>query len=173
MVPNTEHILQFCCLNYGPGHIQCNYRSTYSGFNIQQIVAQVVLEICRPFNVRYIAIWVLNTPHTRQFTQCVLRSRKYAMYLQFLIFRQQYSSEGICAAIGYIPKFRCALYCKHCAKYVAHPPDYAMWTMIPYIYNVITVPHIQASIFNKTKLRCYWRYRHNSMSVILQTWSKI
>jgi hypothetical protein len=65
------------------------------------------------------------------------------------------------------------LYHKHGAKYSAHPPVYAMWTVVPDIYNVITAPHIQASIFNCTYLRCNWRYHDNLMCVILQTWWQI
>jgi hypothetical protein len=48
-----------------------------------------------------------------------------------------------------------------------------MWTVVPNIYNVFTARHIQASIFNYTDLRCYWRYIDNSMIVILQTWCQI
>jgi hypothetical protein len=42
------------CLNRGPGHTQCNYSYTYSGFNIQLIVSALLLHICRPFSERYI-----------------------------------------------------------------------------------------------------------------------
>jgi hypothetical protein len=45
--------------------------------------------------------------------------------------------------------------------------------VIPDIYNVYTVPHILASIFKRTYLRCYWRYIENSMCVILQAWCQI
>jgi hypothetical protein len=45
--------------------------------------------------------------------------------------------------------------------------------MVPAIYNVITVPHIQASIFNWTYLCCHSRYHDNSMIVILQSWCQI
>jgi hypothetical protein len=48
-----------------------------------------------------------------------------------------------------------------------------MSTVVPDIYNVITVRYIQASIFNWTNLRCCWRYHDNSMCVIVQTWSQI
>jgi hypothetical protein len=48
-----------------------------------------------------------------------------------------------------------------------------MSTVVPDIYNVITVTYIQASIFTWTHLRCYWRYHDNSMRVILQSWSQI
>jgi hypothetical protein len=41
------------------------------------------------------------------------------------------------------------------------------------IYNVTTVPHIQAAIINWTYLRRYWRYLDNSMSVTLQIWCQI
>jgi hypothetical protein len=63
-----------------------------------------------------------------------------------------------------------ALYCKRCAKYSAHPPDYAIWIVVPVIYNVITAPHLQPSIFIWTYLRCYGRYADNTASVILEPW---
>jgi hypothetical protein len=54
--PNITHIPQFTlCELCGPGHIQCNYSSTYSGFNIKQNVARLLLEICRQFTERYTA----------------------------------------------------------------------------------------------------------------------
>jgi hypothetical protein len=43
----------------------------------------------------------------------------------------------------------------------------------PEIYNAITVPHMQASIFNWMYLCCYWRYLDNSMRFILQIWCQI
>jgi hypothetical protein len=67
----------------------------------------------------------------------------------------------------------CALNCKLCAKYSAHPPDYAMWTVVPDICNVATSAHIQSSVFNWTYLRRYWRHLENSMCLILQTWYHI
>jgi hypothetical protein len=55
-------------------------------------------------------------------------------------------------------------------QYSAHPPDHAIWTVVPDIYNELTAPHIQDSIFNSTYLRRYLRYVDNSMGVVLQTW---
>jgi hypothetical protein len=52
-------------------------------------------------------------------------------------------------------------------------PVYAIWTVVPNIYNDLTAPHIQDSIFNWTYLHCYWRYVDNSASVIPQTLSPI
>jgi hypothetical protein len=52
-------------------------------------------------------------------------------------------------------------------------PVYAMWTVVPAIYNVVTSPHIQSSVCNWSYLRCYRRYLDNSMRVILQTGSHI
>jgi hypothetical protein len=83
------------------------------------------------------------------------------------VFRLQYSADRICADIGDNRTLRCPLYCKFGAKYSAHHPVYPMWTVVPDIYDVITAPHIQASIFNWTYLRCNWRYHDNSMCVIL------
>jgi hypothetical protein len=52
-----------CC----PSHTHFNYRSTYWGYNIQQNVAPLLLEICRQFNRRYAANMVPNTAHILQF----------------------------------------------------------------------------------------------------------
>jgi hypothetical protein len=90
-------------------------------------------------------------------TLCELWSRTYTMHLQLHIFRLQYSFHRICPAIVIITTIPCALYCKPVNKYSAHPPIYAMWTVVPDIYNVITAPHIQASIFDWTNLRYYCR----------------
>jgi hypothetical protein len=160
-------------VNCGPGHIQCIYSSAYSDFNVHLIISALLLEISRQFNARNTANIQPYTAYIVPFTQCVLWSRKYAMYLQLLIFRQQYSSERMCAAIGHIPTFRCALYCKFGVKYRAHGLVYAARTLIPYIYNVISIPLIQASIFNWTYMRCYWRYADIWMRVILQIWCHI
>jgi hypothetical protein len=63
------------------------------------------------------------------------------------IFRLQYSAVGNCAVIADITTIECPLYCKLGAKYSAHPPVYAICTVVPDIYNVVACPHIQASIF--------------------------
>jgi hypothetical protein len=95
------------------------------------------------------------------------------MHLQLRIFRLQYSSKRICAAIVHITTIQCALHCKLGAKYSAHRPVYAVWNVVPYIYKVFTAPHIYASIFSCRYLRCNYIYHHNSMRVILQTWCQI
>jgi hypothetical protein len=64
------------------------------------------------------------------------------------IFRLQYSAVGNCVVIVDITTIQCALYCKLGAKYSAHPPVYAMCTVVPDIYKVFTAPHSQATIFN-------------------------
>jgi hypothetical protein len=112
----------FRYVNSDPGHIQCIYCSAYSGLNIQLNVSALQLEITRQFNVRYTANLVPNTAKILQFTQCVLWSRTYTRYLQLLIVRPQYSTESDCAAVGDMPIFGCALYCKYGAIYNAHPP---------------------------------------------------
>jgi hypothetical protein len=114
-----------------------------------------------------------NTAHILQFTLYDLWFRPYTRYLQLLIVRPQYSTERICAAIGDIPTLRCALYCKLSAKCSAHPPVYAMWTVVPAIYKVLIAPHIHTSIFIWTYLHCYCTYHDNSMRVILQTWCQM
>jgi hypothetical protein len=153
--------------------MQCNYSSEYSGFNIQLNVSALILVISRQFNERYTAILVPNTAHVLGFTLCLLWSRTYTMQLQLRIFGLHYSSERICAAIGYISTIQCELYCKFGAKYRAHLPVYSMWTVVPGIYSVVTAPNIQASIFNWTFLRCYSRNLNNTMRIVLQAWCQI
>jgi hypothetical protein len=80
----------------------------------------------------------------------------------------QYSADGICAAIGDISTIQWALYCNLRAKYSAHPPVYAMWTVVPAIYNEMTTPDIQAKIFNWTYLLFNWIYADISMRITLQ-----
>jgi hypothetical protein len=98
---------------------------------------------------------------------------RYTMQIQFRIIRLQYSTERICAAIGDISTTPCVLYCKHGAKYSAHPTVNAIWTVVPTIYNEITDPYVWASIFSWKYLRCYWRYLDNSTRVTLLTWCQI
>jgi hypothetical protein len=89
-----------------------------------------------------------NTAHSLLFTQCGLWSRTYTMCLQLRIFRHQYSTEYICAAMGDISTIQCALYCKHWAQHSVHHPVYAMCTVVPNMYKLFTAPHSQATIFN-------------------------
>jgi hypothetical protein len=46
------------------------------------------------------------------------------------------------AAIVDITIIQCVLYCKLSAKYSAHPPVYAMWTVVPAIYKILIALHI-------------------------------
>jgi hypothetical protein len=163
----------FPYVNSGPGHIQCIYSSEYLGFNIHLNVSALLLAISWQFNARYTANIEPNTVHILPFTLCELWSRTYTMHLQLRIFRLPCSSERICAAIGNISTIQCSFYCKLGAKYSAHPPVYAMWTMVPDIHNAFTTPFIQTSIFIWTYLLCYCTYHDNSMRVILQTWCQI
>jgi hypothetical protein len=142
-------------VNCGPDDIECTYSSAYSGYNIQLIVSPLLLDICRRLNARYTANFVPDTAHIVQFTLCELCSRTYTVHLELRIFRLQYSNERICAAIGDISTTPCVLYCIFGAKYSEHPPVHSMWSVVPAIYNVITAPYIQASIFNRTYLRSY------------------
>jgi hypothetical protein len=170
-IQRTSSSLRY--LNCCPVHIQCNYSTTFSGFNIQLNLSAVLLEMIEHVDARYTANWVTNTAHVLRFTLCVLWSLTYTMYLQLRIFTPEYSTERICAAIGDIPTFWCWLQFKFGAKYSTRHPVYAMWYVVPEVYNVVTAPHVQSSIFNWTYLRCYCRYHINSMRVILQTWRKI
>jgi hypothetical protein len=132
----------FRYVNSGPAHIQSIYSSAYMCFNIRWNVSALVLEISRQFNVRYTGNLVPNTAHIVLFTLCELRCRTYTKYLQLRIFRLQYSTVGICDAIVDITSILSALHCKLGAKCRAHPPVYAMGTVVPVIYKVLTFLHI-------------------------------
>jgi hypothetical protein len=116
---------------------------------------------------------VPNIAHIYKFTLSKLWSRPYTKDLQLRIFRLQYSSARICTAIVDITSILCALYCKLAAKCSAHPPAFAMWTVVQDIYHVFIARHIQASIFKWMYRRCYCRYHDNSMRAMLQTWCQI
>jgi hypothetical protein len=144
-------------VNCGAEHIQCIYSSANSDANVHLNVSALLLEISLQFSARYTANLVPNTAHILRFMPCELWSRLYPKYFQHRIFSPQYSSQRICAAIVDITSIQCVLYCKFCAKSRAHPPVRAMWTVVPDIYNAFTAPHIQASIFDWSYLRYYWR----------------
>jgi hypothetical protein len=173
LVPNKPHIPQIMLSGLWSRTYTMQIQFRIFWLQHSMNVSALILETYRQLSVRYTANSEPNTAYIIQFTECVLWSRKYSMDLQLLIFRQLYSSERICAAIGHIPTFRCALYWKFGVKYRAHRLVYAAWTVVPYIYNVITAPLIQASIFNWTYLRCYWRYADIWKRVILQIWCHI
>jgi hypothetical protein len=144
-------------VNSGPAHIQSIYSSAYSDYNIKLNVSALLLQISRLFHARYNANLVSNIAHILQFTPCELWSRPYTRYLHFRIFRFRYSTEGSSPAIGGISTIQCALCFKLGATYSAHPPVYPMWNVVLVIYKVLKAPHIYASIFDGTYLRCYWR----------------
>jgi hypothetical protein len=166
-IQHTSSTLSY--VNCGPGHIQCICSTIYSDFNIHLNVSALLLEISRQFNSRYTVNLEPNTAHILRFALCGLWSRTYTIHLQLRTFRLQYTSERICAAVGNISTIQCSLYCKLGAKYSAHPPVYAMWTMVPDIYNAFTAPYIQTWIFIWMYLLCFCTYHDNSMRVILQT----
>jgi hypothetical protein len=113
-IQRTSSSLRF--VNCGPSHIQCNYSTAYSGYNIQMNVSGLLLEISGQLNARYTAKFVPNTARKIQFTLCEVWSRIYAVHLQLRIFKPQYSTERIGAAIGDISTMLCAFYCKLGAK---------------------------------------------------------
>jgi hypothetical protein len=97
------------CDKCGPGHIQCNYSSEYSGFNIRLNPSALLLDIIGHVDARYTVNLVPNTAHIPRFMPCELWSRTYTKYLQLRIFRLQNSAGRICAAIGDISTIQCAL----------------------------------------------------------------
>jgi hypothetical protein len=171
MVPNTAHIVKFALCELWSRtytmHLQLHiFRLQYSS---QRICAAIV----DTTSIQCVRNLVPNTAHILRYTLCELWSRPNTKYFQYSIFRLQYSAVGICAAIVHITTIQCALYCKLFAKYNAHPPVYALWTVVPTISKVLTAPHIQALILNSRQLPCYCRYLDNSMRVILHSWCQI
>jgi hypothetical protein len=79
LVPYIAHTIQFTLCELWSRDIQYNYRSVYSGFNIQLNVAPLLLQICRQFSDRYTANLVPNTAHVLRVTRCQLWSGTYAM----------------------------------------------------------------------------------------------
>jgi hypothetical protein len=130
-------------VNYGHGHIQCNCSYVCSGFDIDVNMSALLLEIFRYFDARYAANLVSTAAHIVQFTLCELWSRTYTMYLQLRIFSSEYSTERICVPIGDISTTPCVLCFKFGDTYSAYRPAYAMSTVVPAIYSVITALHIQ------------------------------
>jgi hypothetical protein len=139
-IQRTSYSLR--CVICGPGHIQCNYSSAYSDFNVRLNVSALLLYISRQFNARYTASLVPNTAHIAQFKLSEMWCGTYTKYLQLRIFRLQYSTICICAATVDITSIQCTLYCKFGVKYSAHRPVYAAWTVVPDVYKVFTAPHI-------------------------------
>jgi hypothetical protein len=173
LVPNTAHIVQFTlcemwCRTYTK-YLQLRiFMLQNSAVSICAAIVEITWILCAlycKFGVKYSAhrpvyvVWIVVPDYTK--------------YLPLRIFMLQCSAVGICAAIVDITSIQCALYCKLGAKYSAHPPVYAIWTVVPAIYKVFTAPDSQATIFNWTYLRCNWRYSNTSMRVILQTWCQI
>jgi hypothetical protein len=144
-IQRTSSSLRY--VNCVPCHIQRIYSSAYLDLNIQVKVGPLLLEISRKFNARYTANFEPNTALVLPYTLCELWSRLYTRYLQLRIFRLQYSAAGIIAAFVDIITFQCAIFCRLGAKYSAHPPVYAVWPVIPAIYNALRAPHIQTSLF--------------------------
>jgi hypothetical protein len=118
--------LSLLYVNCGPGHIQCNYSSAYSGFNNRLNLSALLLKIIGHVDARCTTNLVPNTAHILRYTLCELWSRTYTKRLQLHIFRLQYSFERICPAIVHISTIQCSLYCKLFAKYNVHPPVYAL-----------------------------------------------
>jgi hypothetical protein len=160
-------------VNCGPGHIQRNNSSTYSGFNIQLNVSPPLLEIYRQFSVGYTAILVANTAHILQFrylncgpgrTHCDYSSSFSGFNFQL---RVSALILDMCRQFD-------APYTANLEPNTAHILQITLCDCGPgHIYNVFTAPHIQASIFKWTYLRCHCWYIDNAMCVILRTWYQV
>jgi hypothetical protein len=153
--------------------MQCNYRSTYSVFNIRLNVSALQLEICRQFSEPYTETWcqIQRTTYSLRNVDCGPGHIQYIYSSTYTGFNIQLN---VAVLLLEIPR-QCnmQLHCKLCAKYSAQPPEYAMCTVVPAIYIAITAQHIQDSIYSWTYLRRYWRYIDSSMCVILQPWCQI
>jgi hypothetical protein len=148
LLPNTAHILQIMLSGLWSRTytMQIQFRIFWLQYSNERICAAIG-DISTIQCASYCNLGA-NTAHILQFTLSELWSRPYTVQLQLLIFRRQYSTERICAAIVDISTIQCALYCKHGTKNSAHTPVDAIRPVVPDIYNENTVPHILASIFN-------------------------
>jgi hypothetical protein len=138
-------------LNCGPGHIQCNYSSTYSGFNIQQNVAPLLLQIYPQLNERYTANIEPNITHIPQFTLCELCGPGHIR----CNYSSAYSAFNIQLKLPALLLDICwDLDVRYTANLVPNAALVIQFTLcelvVPHRCNVITAPHIQASIFNWT-----------------------
>jgi hypothetical protein len=173
LVPNTAHILQIMLFElwaltytmYLQLHI---FRSQYSTERICDAIGDISTIQC-PLYCKHGTKYSAHTPdYAIWIVVPAIYSVITALHIQSSIFNWTY----LRCYPRYIDNSMCAILQPWC-QYSAQPPVYAMLTVVPDIYNVITVPHLQASIFNWTYLRCYTRYLDNKMSVILQTWCPI
>jgi hypothetical protein len=139
-IQRTSSSLRY--VNCGPGHIECIYSSAYSDVNIHLNVSGLLLEISRQFNACLTAYFESNIAHILPFPLCELWTRPYTRYLQLRIYSLQHFTEPTSAAIGDMAIFGWPLYWKLWAKYSAYPPVYAMWTVVPAIYNEFTASQI-------------------------------
>jgi hypothetical protein len=157
LVPNTAHIVQITLCGLWSRaytrYLQLSIlRLQYSAVGVCAFMVDITWIRC----ALYCKLCAKYSAQP-QFTVCELWCRPYTMHLQLRIFRLHYSSQGRSPAIGGISSIQWALYCKVGANYSPHPTVYAMWTVVPDIYNVFTAPHIQALIYDRKYLRCYWR----------------
>jgi hypothetical protein len=129
-------------VNCGHGHMQCTYSSTYLGFNSQLNVSRALLEICRAFNAPYTANMVPHTVHILHFTL-----RNCGPGHIHCKYSSAYSGFNIQLNVSaLLLETRLHFDAHYTANIVPNtaqcPPDYAMWTVVPAIYNVVTAPHI-------------------------------
>jgi hypothetical protein len=122
----------YSCLRYtnsGSGQIQYNYSSTYAGFNIHLNVSPQLLVVYRLIDPRYAPHLLPNTGQNIRFRLYQLWPRSNRIYIQFSIFRQQYSIERIYDDVGDMSTIQCALYSTFAAKHRAHQPICASSTL--------------------------------------------
>jgi hypothetical protein len=160
-------------VNCGPGHIQWNDNTAYSGFNIQLNVSKLLLKTSGKFKERHTSNIVPHTTHIIQFTLCEP------------VVSTIYNVVTVTYIHASIFKWTC-LRCYWRYSDISMRVMLQIWCQIQptssslryvncghEIYNAITVPHIHASIFKWKYLLWYWRYIDNSICVILQTWCQI
>jgi hypothetical protein len=125
MEPNTSHNPQFTlCELWARSytmHLQLRiFRLQYSTLGICATIVDITSTQC----ALCCKLSAKDSAHRPVYAR-ELWFRTYTMHLQLRIFRLQYSTLGICAAIVDITSTQCALYCKLSAKDSAHRPVYA------------------------------------------------
>ena len=94
-------------------------------------------------------------------------------YFQFCIFKNEYPSDRISAAIIDTLMIRCDFHSRHAAKYVERHLVFSTSTLSWVKTSVVPILHIQSWIFIWTYLRCYCWYVDNSMRFSLRTGCEI
>ena len=119
------------------------------------------------FDARYIPNMLPNTGYNIRFVLPELSSVSISAYLQFCWFCLNCSNQRICIPNEDMTSIRRASYSTFATQSCIYESVCAMSPLVPVKSKEVTVPHIQASIFNWIYLCYYWWFDYNLMRIIL------